>query len=140
MTDHRKLDVWRRAQALAVRIDRETRNFGRGYAELADQIRRASLSIATHLAEGAARARDGEFLRFIVIAIGSAAEVDSLLTHAVAVGAMNHRAAAEVEEELVIVRKQLHKLRGAVRPKSVVREAHEIEPDANSQSPFSQAP
>ena len=85
------------------------------HGELADQLRRASLSIPTNVAEGASRGRDAEYLRFIGIAIGSAAEADSLLAYAERIGALDKRAVASLIEELTIVRKMLFKLRGALQ-------------------------
>jgi four helix bundle protein len=111
MGNYRDLLVWQRAQVFAVRVDRETRQFARGNGELADQLRRAALSIPTNLAEGASRGRDGEFLRFISIAIGSAAEADSLLIHAAGLGALDARTSRELEEDLRVIRKMLFKLR-----------------------------
>lgn len=91
----------------------------RGHGELADQLRRAALSIPTNLAEGASKGRDPEFLRFVNIATGSAAEVDSLLSHAAAVGAMPPEAVSELLAELTIIRKMLFKLRAALQRREV---------------------
>lgn len=116
MGDHRRLEVWHRALALAARIDVESRQLPRGHAELADQIRRAALSIPTNLAERCAKGRDPEFGRFVTISIGSAAELDSLLAHALAVRAMADAVGRSLLDDLSIVRKMLFKLRRAVVP------------------------
>lgn len=133
MTNHRRLEVWQRAQEFAARVDvdHETRRFARGHAELADQLRRATLSIAANLAEGAARGRDSEFLRFIAIAIGSAGESDSLLAHAMATGALDQTIGTELVDDLTIIRKMLFKLRTAVQPPAAVREADQTKPTAS---------
>ncbi len=115
MGNYRELLVWQRSQALAGRLDLETRRVTRGHGELADQMRRAALSIPTNLAEGASKGRDPEFLRFIGIAIGSAAEADSLLAHAALVGALEPRLAHELINELMVIRKMLFKLRKALQ-------------------------
>ncbi len=115
MGNHRELQVWQRAQELAGLIDEESRRLARGHGELADQLRRATLSISTNLAEGASRGRDAEFLRFIGIAIGSAAEVDSLLAHAERIRALDQKVAGLLIGELTIVRKMLFKLRRSLQ-------------------------
>ena len=48
-----------------------------------EQIRRASVSVMSNIAEGFARRRDKEFNRFLSISLGSAAEVQSQLYVAV---------------------------------------------------------
>ena len=121
MGNHRELQVWQRAQRFAARIDRETRHLGRGHGELADQLRRASLSIPTNLAEGSSRQRDAEYLRFIGIAIGSAAEADSLLAHAESVDAFDRDVSRELADELTVIRKMLFKLRRALGGRTAVR-------------------
>jgi four helix bundle protein len=46
---------------------------------LREQIRRASVSVMSNIAEGFARRRDKEFNRFLSISLGSTAEVQSQL-------------------------------------------------------------
>jgi four helix bundle protein len=46
---------------------------------LTSQIRRASASISTNIAEGCGRCRDTELARFLEIAIGSSSELEYLL-------------------------------------------------------------
>jgi len=115
MGNHRELQVWQRAHQFAGRVDRETRSLARGHAELGDQLRRAALSIPTNLAEGSSKGRDSEFLRFINIAVGSAAECDSLLAHADLVEAVDAEVVRELTEELTVIRKMLFRLRSALQ-------------------------
>jgi four helix bundle protein len=81
------LIVWQRAIAFVKRVYLITaegnlkRDFG-----LKDQIRRASLSIPTNIAEGFERASRKEYLLFLNIAKGSAGEVRSLCRVAFDVG------------------------------------------------------
>jgi four helix bundle protein len=135
MGNHHDLHVWQRSHALAASLDIESRRFGKGNSELADQLRRATISIPTNLAEGSNRMRDGEFARYINIAIGSAAEADSLLLHAARVGALSGGRYDELATELTIVRKMLFKLRTAIERRAAVREPAP-EPTAQSREPI----
>jgi four helix bundle protein len=67
------LEVWKQSCRLAVRIYREL-NDCRDYG-LKDQMTRAAVSIPSNIAEGAERDSTSEYIRFIHIAKGSAAEL-----------------------------------------------------------------
>ncbi|MGA2802085.1 MAG: four helix bundle protein [Verrucomicrobiota bacterium] len=68
-----KLDVWKRACRLAVEVSRALRD-SKQYA-LRDQMQRATISIPSNIAEGAERDSRQDFIRFLRIAKGSAAEL-----------------------------------------------------------------
>jgi four helix bundle protein len=72
------LEVFRRAYALSLELHRASLDFPRiEQWALADQIRRASKSICANLAEGFGKQRQSrvEFHRFVMMAIGSADEM-----------------------------------------------------------------
>ncbi len=84
MQDFRKLKVWQKAHELALAIYRATAKFPREELYgLTSQVRRASMSIPTNIAEGCGRSTDSEFARFLQIAMGSAfeTEYELLLSH-----------------------------------------------------------
>ena len=56
---------------------------------LRDQVQRAAVSICSNIAEGYARRGNAEFIKFLWIAKGSAAEVQSQLYHAKDFGYMS---------------------------------------------------
>jgi four helix bundle protein len=73
-----ELDVFRRAYRLSLEVHRESLEFPRiEQWALADQVRRASKSICANLAEGFGRqpVSRPEFRRFVMMAIGSADEM-----------------------------------------------------------------
>ena len=74
------LIAWQKSRELTKHIYRVTNegNFSRDYG-LRDQIRRASVSIMSNLAEGFERGGRAEFHQFTVIAKASCAEVRSQL-------------------------------------------------------------
>ncbi len=77
MQDFRKLKVWQKAHELALAIYRATAKFPKEELYgLTSQIRRASVSIPTNIAEGCGRSTDSEFARFLQIAMGSAFETE----------------------------------------------------------------
>ena len=72
------LDVFRRAYQLSLEVHRVSLGFPRiEQFALADQVRRASKSICANIAEGFGKQRQSrvEFHRFLMMAIGSADEM-----------------------------------------------------------------
>jgi len=74
------IKAWQKARDLAKQVYDMTcqGNFATDHA-LKDQIRRASVSVMSNIAEGYARQTDKEFVQFLHIALGSVAEVQSQL-------------------------------------------------------------
>ena len=74
------IQAWQKARELVKSIYQVTRegDFAKDYS-LKDQIRRASVSIMSNIAEGYARQTDKEFIQFLHMAKGSASEVQSQL-------------------------------------------------------------
>lgn len=78
MRKFQNLEIWHKSHKLTLDIYEITRNqFPKDelYA-LTSQIRRASASIPTNIAEGCGRKTNQEFVRFLHIASGSATEVE----------------------------------------------------------------
>jgi four helix bundle protein len=77
---YRDLKVWQVAVDLVVEIYRLTEKFPKHEAfGLTSQIQRAAVSIPSNIAEGHARNSDNEFNRFLGIALGSLAELETQL-------------------------------------------------------------
>ena len=84
MKDFRQLHVWEKAHKVTLVVYRLTSEFP--FQErygLTSQMRRASASIAANIAEGCGRNSDGDFHRFLAVAMGSAVELEyfMLLAH-----------------------------------------------------------
>ena len=76
MRDFHDLLVWQRWHELTLQFYRATEKFPKSEMfGLTSQIRRASASVPTNLAEGCGRWGDGDMGRFLQIAMGSASEV-----------------------------------------------------------------
>ena len=77
MQDYRKLNVWVKAHAFAVGVHQVCEAMPRrSGAALAPQLRKAALSISANIVEGTAKDSQPELRRFLVIALGSAAEAE----------------------------------------------------------------
>jgi four helix bundle protein len=81
MKKYERLLAWQRARELVLAVYSATGGWpdSERYG-LTSQVRRASVSVAANIAEGAAKQGPKEFRRFLDIAIGSLAEVGCLLT------------------------------------------------------------
>lgn len=76
MRPHERLEVWNTAIDFVVEIYKLTDAFPNDERfGLTSQLRRAAVSIAANIAEGAGRTSLNEFLHFLSIAQGSASEV-----------------------------------------------------------------
>ncbi len=75
-----EIEAWKLARELAREIYQLTRtvDFSKDWG-LKDQIQRAAVSIGSNIAEGFGRRGNKEFVKFLWIAKGSAAEVQSQL-------------------------------------------------------------
>jgi four helix bundle protein len=92
-----EIEAWKKARELTKRVyavsgvGRFAKDFG-----LKDQIRRASVSIMSNIAEGFDRSGTGEFVQFLATAKGSTAEVKCQLYVALDQGYIDRRTFAEL--------------------------------------------
>ena len=106
--DYRKLHVWTRARDLAVVIHRTTAADGfRGQWALRDQMRRASISVPSNIAEGNQREGPRICAHYLSIAKGSLAELSTQIEISVAIGAMPEADAAPCLQECDELRRML---------------------------------
>jgi len=108
---HRELDVWKKAMNFVVEIYRisgifpKSEEFG-----LTSQMRRASVSIPSNLAEGAARKGNKEFMQFLNIAQGSISELDTQLELAYRLSYINKESHSNLINKLTEISKMLYGL------------------------------
>ncbi len=80
MTDHKDLIVWQKSRQLVQIVYTLTTQLPREELfGLTNQVRRAVVSIPSNIAEGFNRGSNREFVHFLKIAKGSAAEVETQL-------------------------------------------------------------
>ena len=78
--DVQDLTVWQRAIDLTVCVYKLTRDFPKEETYgLISQLRRASVSVASNIAEGRGRLNPGEFRQFLGVALGSVFEIKTQL-------------------------------------------------------------
>lgn len=107
------LQVWKQACRLAVNIYELLSNC-KDYG-LKDQMTRAAVSISSNIAEGAERGTDKEFVRFLHIAKGSAAELRTQLYIAGEIGLINEEQRRKQVKTAETISAMLH---GLIKAKS----------------------
>jgi four helix bundle protein len=122
------LEVWKRGCRLAERLYEALRH-SRDYS-LRDQMTRAAISIPSNIAEGHERGTTREFLRYLNIAKGSAAELRTQLYIAKRIGALEFERADEMISECKELGAMLH---GLARSRSgEIRESPDAAPPAET--------
>ena len=92
------LEVWKRSCRLAIRVYFELENCRD--LGLKDQLTRSAVSIPSNIAEGAERDSKQEYIRFIHIAKGSAAELRTQLYIAGEIGIFDRATCAQLIAEI----------------------------------------
>jgi len=107
MMPYERLTAWQAAYELVLAVYHATETFPKTETYgLTSQLRRAAFSVAANIAEGAAKRGNGEFRRFLDIAIGSLSEVSYTIQLAKDLGMMQ----TEEAERLEAVRTKASKL------------------------------
>jgi four helix bundle protein len=108
MKDFKELKVWQKAHGMTVAVYLASRSFPKEEIYgLTSQLRRAAVSVGANIAEGCGRRSDGEFLRFLQIARGSASEVEYHLLLARDLRFLPSAAHNELEQKVVEVQRML---------------------------------
>lgn len=75
---HKDLEVWKLSMDLVIEVYRRTQNFPKNEVfGLTNQMCRAAVSIPSNITEGCGRSSDKDTLRFLDIALGSSAELET---------------------------------------------------------------
>jgi four helix bundle protein len=113
--DLKELKVWHKAHELTIALYAVSKAFPREEIYgLTSQMRRAAISVGANIAEGCGRRSDGEFVRFLQIARGSASELEYHLLLARDLKFMNQGEHQNLERKLVEVQRMLTSLVSAI--------------------------
>lgn len=108
MADFRKLEVWRRAHELMLKVHPLAGELrGGAYLSLRSQIIRAAMSIPANIVEGRAQRTDRDFSRFLGYAIASASELEYHLLAARDLGLIAEHRTKPVIQRAIQVRRML---------------------------------
>jgi four helix bundle protein len=108
MKDFKELNVWKKAHRLTQRVYQATSTFPREELYgLTSQLRRASVSIPTNIAEGCGRNSDAELARFFEISMGSASESEYLLLLSRDLNLVNRSDYNELTKEVIEIKRML---------------------------------
>ena len=119
MKDFNQLRFWQKAHAFVLELYKETNSFPRDELYgLTSQIRRASVSIPSNIAEGCGRSGDAELARFCQIAMGSASEVEYQLLLARDLGFTSVEDHKQLEDQLTEVKRMLNSFIQKLKAKS----------------------
>ena len=113
---HKDLEVYKLSLTLVENIYQLTQsfpaseNFG-----LTSQLRRASISLPSNIAEGSSRGSTKDFIRFLNIASGSLAEIETQLVIAERIGYITFSEA--LQNNIITIRKMLYRLKQSLNKK-----------------------
>ena len=109
--DHRKLNVFAVADQLVIEVYARTAVFPADERfGLCTQIRRAAVSCASNIVEGCMRRTTRDYLRFINVAAGSAAEAQYLLDISARLGFLEKEVYRELDPKYSHLLKGLQRL------------------------------
>ena len=119
MRSFRTLEVWQKAHFLTVKVYQQTKGFPKSELfGLINQIRRASASIPSNIAEGCGQGTQAGFARYLQIAVGSSDEVEYQLLLSHDLGYLPREAYGLLQPEVVAIRQTFIRLASTVRDSS----------------------
>ena len=110
------LDIWKKSRIFCSNIYSITATFPNDERfGLTNQLRRASISIPSNIAEGCSRNSNKDFSRFLEIAIGSAYEIETQLLIASDLGFINQENSETLSKSLEEIIKMTSKFRSTLK-------------------------
>lgn len=111
MKTHKDLIVWKKAIDFVTALYSKTNEYPKSEIYgITSQLRRASVSIPSNIAEGSARNHDKEFIQFLYIALSSSVEVETQLIISRNLNFISEKDFEELNSELDQIGKMLQGL------------------------------
>ena len=133
---HKNLTIWKASIELVEQVYKLTNNFpSEEKFGLTSQLRRASVSVPSNIAEGYCRQGQREKAHFISIAIGSLAEVETQIFIANRLGFLENQITEDLMSKINSIQKQSIELRKRIQNDLVNSKCLKLK--ANSQQPKS---
>jgi len=112
MRDFKKYDIWKLSHVFTLKMYDLTKTFPKEEIYgIISQIRRASSSIPTNISEGCGRTSDAEFNRFLTIALGSASEVEYLITLSKDLNYIDEDSFSELNNDINTIKRKVYTLK-----------------------------
>lgn len=106
--NHKDLKIWSHSRELIDNIYQITNHFpGDELYALTNQMRRAAVSVASNIAEGAARSTAKEYIWFLHVSTGSLSELETQLIISVDLGYIGETEVQQILASVVSLRKQI---------------------------------
>jgi four helix bundle protein len=117
---YRDMDVWQKSMELVSTIYLATKAFPREeiYA-LTSQMRRAAISIPSNIAEGRSKRSTREFMRFVNMAAGSVAELETQLMIGEKLGYLSSKQLFPLLEKVAYIGRMLNNLHSGLEKRLV---------------------
>lgn len=111
-----QLLVWKKGHEIVLDVYQITRNFPKNESSsLADQMRRAVVSITSNIAEGFSRRSAKEKRQFFSVALGSSTELQNQLLISRDIGYLDADRFMEIAQKTVELQKMLNAFRSKIK-------------------------
>ncbi len=112
----KELEIWRRSRKFCTSIYNITAKFPDSEKfGLTNQLRRASISIPSNIAEGSSRKSNKDFGRFLEIAIGSSYEIETQVLIAFDLKFISKEESDAITSELLEIIKMISKFKSTLK-------------------------
>lgn len=112
----KELEIWKRSRVFCSNVYDLTSKFPQSETfGLTNQLRRASVSLPSNIAEGSSRSSNKEFSRFLEITLGSAYEIETQLLIACDLNFINETEMDDLLKELQEIIKMVSKFKSTLK-------------------------